>query len=131
MAYDKKKPRKINISVVQLCACALLASGDAFLVYTHRPCSKNMKYLLALCLVVLATARPRDDEWEQFKKVSFTTLNRSQYAGIFTIFLFCRHMAKAMTVMKKNCDETPSGKLTSNTLRHTMPMLTNLALSWG
>jgi hypothetical protein len=29
-----------------------------------------MKLLLAVCLVVLATARPHDDEWELFKKVS-------------------------------------------------------------
>ena len=28
-----------------------------------------MKYLLVLAMAVLITARPFDDEWEQFKKV--------------------------------------------------------------
>ena len=47
----------------------VVTSGDAFPIL--HPYTVKMKFLLALCLAVVATARPQDDEWEQFKKVSF------------------------------------------------------------
>ena len=54
-----------------------------------------MKLLVVLALVAVATAKPLDDEWEQFKKVCLCApvqcVNKKQFLGHLTPFIILIH----------------------------------------
>ena len=53
-----------------------------------------MKYFLILAMAVLVTAKPLDDEWEQFKKVNIIT---SCLTCVFNL-LFCMYSYSSETL---------------------------------